>query len=553
MSEILARLRRKPGVAVQILLASLLANILALASSLYVIQVLNRYVSYGVTTTLVTLTTGVILAIGFEWGFRRLRHRLAEDVCAGADHALGVGTFGLINTLRPGAFQSMPHGSQRELLLGLERSEQALSAANLTALLDMPFALIFLVVLFLISPPLAAIGLLFVVLTVLVGLAGQRMLRPLVERVRNLGARGQALMGASAASADTVRAFNASDTLVSHWSDHLAESQGLRRITGRLQATVQGVGQSGQALLSVAIIASGAILVLRGALDVGAMIGANILAARALAPMQRFAQLAEQLTQAREALIRTRSLAELEVEESSGSGLRAFTGHLSLSDLAYQPAGQPEPLFEGLSLEASPGAVIAVTGASGSGKTTLARMIAGLVEVERGRVLADGVDLRQVLPRWWRQQLIYLPQEPTFLPISLRENLAWTDPEPDDEVIAEALVLSGADAVVNRLPEGLETVMTGGGAWLSVGERRRLALARALVSRGSLAILDEPTEGLDDRGVRQMYEVMMALARRGCTILVCSHDARIISGAGWVLNLDHKPRPVVREQGGPAT
>lgn len=542
-SELYRRLRLRPGLAAELVVASLFANVLALASPLFVIQVLNRYVSYGVDATLVTLTTGVVLAVALEFGFRHVRARLAGSVAAEPDRQLAEGAFGIMTAARTAALERIPPGERREILRGLDQVEQAHGATNVAAVLDVPFALVFVLALGLMSPILAGIVFAFILVVAGYSALAQRGLRDSTKRLTEIASAGNTLVGTASTAADTVRAFGAAPLLMGAWNRYVDAVQDMRRFLGMRQGTTQTVTQSAQALMSVAIVTVGAILVVRGELDVGAMIGANLLSARALGPMVRFAQLGETFAKADEALARLRGLARMELEADEGSALRHYSGRLELRDVAFAFPGSATPLFESLSLSLAPGSVLVVTGRNGAGKTTLARLLVGLVDPSRGQVFADGVDLRQMAPGWWRRQVCYLPQEPSFIDATIRENLLAANPDLDEEGLQRIVRAAGLGPFVDESARGLDTPIVNNGFNLAVGHRRRLALARALAGDGQLAVFDEPTEGLDAEGRNAVYAVLLDLARRGRTIVAISHDPTIMRGARLVLDLNAKPVP----------
>ncbi|MBF0438472.1 MAG: ATP-binding cassette domain-containing protein, partial [Magnetococcales bacterium] len=188
---------------------------------------------------------------------------------------------------------------------------------------------------------------------------------------------------------------------------------------------------------------------------------------------------------------------------------------------------------------------------------TLLRLLAGILEPQRGKILVDGYNLSQVLPEWWHGQLLYLPQEPLFLDASLKENLLTIKPDLDDETLHRVIDRVGLRRFVNEHDQGLDWMLTDGGQRLSPGIRRRLALARAMVANGPLVLLDEPLDGLDNEGRKLFLELIKELISQGRTVITASHDAAMAQVADVVVDLDVKPIPVVRMArqeriGGPA-
>jgi ATP-binding cassette, subfamily C, bacterial LapB len=176
-------------------------------------------------------------------------------------------------------------------------------------------------------------------------------------------------------------------------------------------------------------------------------------------------------------------------------------------------------------------------------------MIVGLLEPTRGQIMIDGLNMRQIAPEWWRRQLLYLPQEPSFLNITLRENIRLANPELSEETLHSLVTLSGLQPFLGMHPQGVEQVMTDGGRLLSPGIRRRLALARALAVNGRLVVLDDPTEGLDADGCRTILDRLKNWMQEKRTIIVMSNDMRLLNMADHYLDLNRKPVPVITRTG----
>ncbi len=543
MLEVLRRLAVRPVLAVEMLAASLFANVLALATPIFVIQVLNRYVAHGVDSTLATLTGGAVIAIVLEFGFRRVRLRFAEAVNSKPDEALSLDTYAVLTGAKAAAMDMLPPGLRREVLSGGDTIRQAFSAPHLCTLMDVPFALLFLGALLLLHPLLAFVAGGFVLAVFLAVLVGMGSMRGLTKAMSQAGGRRGVLIDSAIDAADAVRVFNAAGFLRRRWAQGVRVLDGLKRRIGSRQNAIQGLIQSAHALMTIAMISLAALLVVRGELDVGTMIGANILALRALVPLASMAQMTEGWARARQARDMFAEFSRLPREREDGTAIGAYSGRVGLTDVTFAYPGSQAPLFEQLDFELQPGEVLVVTGANGSGKTTLARLLVGLLEPVRGHVLVDGIDLAQVAPAWWRQQIVYLPQEPRFLGASLRENFLAFREDLDAAAIHALLGRVGLQEFVDRHADGLDMPLLNGGTNLSLGMRRRLALARGLAHDGKLVILDEPTEGLDAEGAAHVYAVMNQLASEGHTIIAFSHDAQIMRGAHHVLDLNEKPVP----------
>ena len=548
MKELFVRLKCRPLILAEMTLASLLASILGLASSLFVIQVLNRYVTHGVDATLTTLAIGTIIAIFFEFGYRQVRLKLAAIVNAPFNEALSNSSFSLLTGAKSSALESLAHELRQQIISAADTIQNAYSAPNVAAIFDVPFALIFVGVLFLLSPPIAIIVLIFLISIFLIALLTLTSLRQPISDVTITGSKRNALINSAIDAADTVRAFNSKAYIRAQWRKETGVFQRLLRTVSARQGLLGSIGASAQALMSVAVITLGAVLVVKGQMDVGGMIGANILASRALGPILKLAQMSESFAKARQAKILLQEFSKIPMERIDGTALGKFSGRLELQDIAFTHPGQRAPLFESLSLKLEPGSLLPFSGANGAGKTTLARIIVGLLEPTRGKILIDGVDMAQVAPEWWRKQIIYLPQEPTFLRASIRQNLQTTSISLDDKKLNELAHIAGLRTFIDQSPDGFDTQIKNNGANLSLGIRRRIALARALASDGMLVVIDDPTEGLDEEGARVVWNALKSLSKRKRTVIVFSHDAKILSAAPYYINLNTKPVPKLEQK-----
>ena len=223
-------------------------------------------------------------------------------------------------------------------------------------------------------------------------------------------------------------------------------------------------------------------------------------------------------------------------EPATPVALAPVLGIVQVDEVSYTYRGADHPAVQGLSLRAQPGRLTALTGPSGSGKSTAVRLVARLVDPEAGRVLLDGVDLRDLPVRQVRDTVAVLLQEAPILDASVRDNVTFSRPEADDAEVWAALRRAGVDGVVAALPEGLQTQVGRAGRSLSGGQRQRIALARALLVDARVLVLDEPTTGLDPTMAAQLVATLTRLAQER-TVLIATHDELVLAAADDVLTV----------------
>ncbi|MDP2902604.1 MAG: ATP-binding cassette domain-containing protein [Methylovulum sp.] len=543
MSELLLRLGAYRLLTVELVLASFFVNLLSLASSIYVIQIFNRYISYGVDATLFTLTTGVCLALFFEFSFQRVRLNLAELVGKERNQQLISSTFNNLTRIKASALQRLSFFQRQEIIQSPDIIAEAYCAANLTTILDVPFIVLFLIALFFISPLLGLITIFFIAGLFIFSIINQRHLRSNLSTLNELSNKTKNISHIVNQDIDTIRLFEQNQNTRKLFEQKSKDLQLIKAKIASLQNLTQTIMKSAQALLGIAIYATGANLAVHGELDIGMLIGANILALRTLSPITRFVQLGEIFAKAEQALERLQRFALLETERDGGSALTNFSGSVIFKDVAFTYTDAHTPIFESLNLEIPAGTVLVVTGGNSSGKTTLVRLIAGLLEPTRGQILVDGLILQQLAPNWWRSQLCYLPQNANFLPGTIRDNLLNTNARLDDAQLNTLITEAEFAEFIDKSPDGINTLIINNGDQLTFGQRRRFALVRALASYGKLVLFDEPTEGLDKKGCHAIYKLLINLSREGRTLVVFSQDPQIIQGAPLILDLDIKPAP----------
>lgn len=527
------------------LIASTFAiNVLSLASSLYSIHLLNRYVGVGLMPTLVTLTVGVLLAISFEMLLRKQRQRVLADIAGGWDQRASTRVYKAFSASRFEALGEMPLALRREALGAPAAMQQLGSSSNLAALLDLPFVPMFVLAAGLLYWPLGIIILLACVVVLIAGVAGERQQRASAEEHAKANARAQQLGQFVLAAGEVIRTLPLVRPLAERWAQVQNASLGTRRegldIQAWQQTSVQTIGQ----VLTVCIYVFGAVAAVKGIITTGALIGGSILASRAFSVCSRAAHLADPLVRARRADEALAQVEALEREPEGGAEPAELRGQLEAVDVAFAYPKQPVPLFERLNFELPQGKVLALTGPNGAGKSTLIKLMLGLLAPQRGMVRADGIELRQLSQEWWRSHIGYAPQEPVFFDGTLRENLVL-DRVIDDARLLDLIREMGMESFLAVDPAGLDRAITSHDTGLAVGVRRRFSLIRAIAGEPQVVFLDEPTEGLDQAGQAAVARLLNRLVQEGRTLVVASNENFIQRAADLIVDLSKKPVPQV--------
>jgi len=545
------RLNAKPFVFFELVFASLLISLLGLASPLFFIQVLNRYVSYGVDSTLTTLCVGVFFAIVFEYCFSRMRLSFASAVCAKPDRLAAEGSF---ETFLHSKFLPLSNTSvsrRYEFMQASDTISSAFSPNNLTTILDLPFALLFIFVIALIHPFLALIAFAGLCLTFLCGLFSGMSMRKLTHDYNHYYASKSNVKYSAVEAMDTAHIFNGLAFLQKRWNELEHGFLVLQKKIDSHKNAVSSLIKGFTLLMSVSMISVAAILAVKGQISTGAMIGANMLAVRALMPFIKLSHMVEQITQAQRAFSLLGHLENTPQEKSQGVALRDFKGHVELSDLAffYPPSGPGtiDVLYESLDCKVAAGDILVVFGENGAGKSTLGKLLVGLIEPVRGQVLVDGVAISNLDPSWWHQQIVYLPQEPTFLNASVRENIMIGNPDADEELFVSVTRQLGLNAYFDQRTDGFDVAVVQNGMNFSLGIRRRIALARALITgdKGKVMIVDEPFEGIDEHGQKAIQEMMDQFNKAGKTIIIMTNNLKSVKRYDVLIDVNCKPIPKV--------
>jgi ATP-binding cassette subfamily C exporter for protease/lipase len=413
---------------------------------------------------------------------------------------------------------------------------QFLTGNGVFAFFDSPWVPIYVAVLFLLHPALGVLALVFAVVQGCIAWFGHGLSKE-AQRVAN-GAQSetQGFLSSKLRNVDVLVSMGMLDGLYRRWRDKqvkaLLLSGDAQQKTGVLTAVSKFVRYTQQSLS----LGAGAWLVVVGEISPGAMIAANVLMTRALAPIDLLVSTWPNFLSTKEAYERLRTLLQLSPPGRTDVLKTRPVGQLSLENVTVRLPGRAKPVLDGVSFVALPGTVTVVLGPSGSGKSTLARAMMGIGLLPEGRVLLDG----RPITDWTRESLGpyvgYLPQDIELFDGTVAENIARMGEVNSDAVIAAAEA-AGLHQMILRFPKGYDTPMGQAGSFLSGGQRQRIGLARALYGEPSLVVLDEPNANLDDEGEKALLNAMHWLKSKGANVVLISHRPGVLSVADRVVFL----------------
>lgn len=532
-------LARSWGIYSEVLLASLLINLLTIASPLFIMNVYDRVVPNNAIETLWVLAAGIALVFGFDFLLKTLRAYFIDFAGKRADVLLASQIFDRILGSRMEARPSSA-GAFASNLREFETLRDFFTSATLAAIIDLPFIALFIGVIWLIGGPVAYVSMLAVPLVLFVGLLLQIPLGRVVRRVFRESAQKHGTLVEALSGLETVKAQGAEGSLQHRWEEsagRIARSGMTSRLLSSLTINFAGLAQQ---LAVIGTVVIGVYQIADGSLTVGGLVACTLLTGRALAPLGQIAGILARFHQSMTALKALDKVMKLPQERPLD---RAFLhrpllrGDIELRKVDFQYPGQSVNSLSDVSLKIGAGERVAIIGRIGSGKTTLEKLLLGLYQQTAGTIFLDGTDLRQIDPADLRRTIGYVPQDITLFFGSLRQNIALGNPHADDAAILRAAQLAGVDEFASHHPMGYDLPVGERGEGLSGGQRQAIAIARALLSDPPILIFDEPTNAMDNRSEEGFKNRLMQILP-GKTLLVVTHRASLLTLVDRLIVLD---------------
>lgn len=506
-------------------------NLLLLASPLYMTQVYSHVLPGHGLATLIYLTLIIIGALAVYGVVESVRAVIAQKLSARYELTAA-------RQLLERGLGTERTGEVAEALKATGAVRQMLSSKIFLSLYDLPFAPLFLIILFLAHPLLGVTTLVGALVLVVLAVLNNRALGDSGERSNAHQSQASRYASAALRQGEDVRALGMSPQMIGRWEEQAIAASGAADEAGSANAFYYGLTRFVRQTLQVLVLGLGAYLVLVGQMSAGLIFAASLLSGRALQPVEQMIGGWRQLTQGYAAHQSVNDAVEKLSAGTTADGvaLPAPTGRLSLEDAGFDIAERtgPRSLLAGINLTIEPGEIVAVMGPSGAGKSTLARLMAGIAAPTAGHVRLDGFELGQWPIAQRGSATGYLGQDSELLDGTVAQNIARFTPGASDAEIVQAAQRANAHEFIARLPDGYMTRLGSGGVRLSGGQAQRIGLARALFGNPVLLVLDEPNAHLDSDGERALIDALAAERARGRAIVVVSQRSSILAVADRV-------------------
>lgn len=513
--------------AIPLLTFSIIANVLMLVAPLHMMQVYDRVLASGSKETLFFITLIAAVALVLFGVCEAIRNRLAQRLAA--QYAVENA-----ETLFQGV-TSNGAGHSQDMIRNFNTVKMFLASRAYIGLFDLPFAPMFLIILFLIHYQIGLLTLVGAVL--LVGVAFLNKSLTATDQAESVQANSKAINFATnvISRAEDIKAMGLLPQLVQRWGLMTGVSINSQDRATAKSAFYMGLSRSIRQILQISIMGWGAFLVLNGDMSGGLIFAASMVSGRALQPIEQVIGGWENIARAQSAYTALEEFLIDEKDKTAPIEQPVPLGNLEVSEISYNP--NDVKVLENVSVSIRPGEMLSIVGPSGAGKSTLARIVAGAIEPSFGSVSLDGCDLKNWPTHQWGQFVGYVGQEVILFPGTIAENIARMALAPEDARVIAAAKTTGVHDLINQLPDGYMTQIGADNVRLSGGQIQRIALARALYSSPRLLVLDEPNAHLDANGEAALYNILKTLKQRKVSIVIVTQKGRLAELADKTLTI----------------
>lgn len=532
-------IKRSAAIYRDVLIASFLINLFVIANPLFVMNVYDRVVPNNAIETLWVLAVGILVVYLFDFGLKMLRSYFIEIAGKKGDVILSALLFEKVLSLKYSALPASV-GSFASNLREFDSIKGFLSSTTNVVLIDLPFAILFLLVIGFIGGSLVIVPVVAIPLIILFSFAVRPHLKEAVEKTFASNSQKNATLIESLTAMETVKTQRASSSLQLGWEQAVGYIAKWSLRSRMLSASVVNFAAFVQQMTSIGIIITGVYLISEHQLTMGALVACVMLSGRAIAPMSQVANLVISYHQAATALKGLNEIMALPAERDEQQQFvhrEELEGAIEFKNVSFAYPGEQQSALDRVSFSVKPGEKVALIGRIGSGKSTIEKLILGLYSANDGSVRIDGIDINQIDPVDLRRNFGYMPQDIMLFAGSVRDNIVVGSPQTDDTRLVEIAKLTGVSDMVNRHPQGFDMQVGERGAALSGGQRQSVAVARSLIHDPNVLVLDEPTASMDNASEEQIKAMLKSYSENK-TMLVVTHKMSLLSLVDRIIVMD---------------
>ena len=510
-------------------LASLMTNIFALGVSLFSMIVYRRIIPSNAIDSLFVLASGLVVLVFVDYVTKAIRNHYLSIAGVSSDLTLGDRIFAQVMDIKYKSKKGSV-GALADTLKQFENIREFFASATLTSLIDVPFAFIFLLVIYMVGGWLIAPVIIAIVLVIVATLYIQPQMKALSDTSFEEGQIKSSVMVESLTGLETLKMIGAGGFMRRRLRGVLEKQAHISEQTKDVSHFASNVTASVQQLMQMSVVGLGAILVSTGQAGFGVIIACMILSGKALSPFAQLSSILVRLNQIGKSYEVLKEFMGEDIEHPKDNFFLPrgrFDGSIEFKNVTFTYPDQSEPVLDDISFKIEPGEKVAILGHVGSGKTTIGRLIAGLYEADSGKILIDGVDIRQIAPSDLREHMGISAQDVWLMSDTVEQNISLGSVKVDPETVLWAGDISGVSELTNRHPDGYKMKLKERGESLSGGQRQAVSLARALVKKPSILILDEPTSSMDAKSETQFVKKFKE-SDYDTTLVVITHRTSLL-------------------------
>lgn len=523
----------------EILVASFFINVFAIGSSLFVMNVYDRVVPNNAIDTLTVLAIGILTVFCFDFLMKMLRGYFIDIAAKKTDVILSANIFeqmlGVKMESRPESVGNFANNMQQ-----FDAFREFFTSTTISALIDLPFVVFFIIIIYLIGGYVAIVPILAVPLVIGVGLIIQKPLNQVVKESYRYSGQKHAMLIESLAGVETIKGISAESPMQRKWEHVTGMAAKLGTKVRGLSLTAISFSAFVQQVAGVAVVIVGVHRISNGDMTMGALIACTILTGRALAPLGQVAALLTRYHQSVAALQSLDNVMKMPTDRLRGRTplhRPVLTGDIEFHDVTFRYPNQAIPALDKVSFKIKAGEKVGIIGRIGSGKTTIEKLILGLYQAQEGRVLMDGTEISQLDPANVRRNIGYVPQDIILFYGSVKDNITFGAPFADDLSILKSAKISSVTDFVAKDPKGFDMQVGERGEKLSGGQRQAVAIARSLILDPPILVFDEPTNMMDNR-TEEVFKQNVKKYYKHKTLILVTHKGSLLSLVDRLILMD---------------